>query len=153
MMYLGNQAVGINHSLPPIGHAALLESGEYTPSEDVNSSSIHIPHSLGVIPDFILVISDEFTATTDLTDRYISNSYCGKSNLITSNISASGFCAYRTNLPQDTRSWQSIEHIDYTKFLHETNFEIPYYNTQDKLKSGITYHYVLGKFKEVTPNA
>lgn len=153
MMYLGDKAVGINNTLPQIGHTALLESGEYTPTEDVTSSSIHIPHSLGVVPDFVLVISDEFTATTDLTDRYISNGYCGKTNLIASNVSTSGFCAYRENWPSDTRSWQSIENIDYTKFLHETNFEIPYYNSSDKLKAEITYHYVLGKFKEVTPNA
>ena len=155
MMYLGKDPVGLNHIIPPIGHTALLESGEYTPTETVAASITHIPHNLGVVPDFILVISDEVIATSDMTERYITNSYCGKTNLIISNSSTNGFCAYQTNWPQSDKSWQSPERINYTKFLHENNFEIPYYNSGDKLKGGITYHYVLGKFneQEVTSNA
>ena len=153
MIYLGSNSVGLNHIIPPIGQTALLESGEYTPIETVAASTTHIPHNLGIIPDFVLVISNEFAATAEMTERYITNSYCGKTNLTTQDVSTNGFCAYRTNWPQSNKSWQAVEHINYTKFLHENNFEIPYYNSGDKLKAGITYYYIIGKFKEVTSNA
>jgi len=125
----------------------MIETGTYTPSEDVYASQAQIPHSLGVVPDFVMVIADEFAATTDMTVRYIANAYCAKANLIASNKSANGFAAYNTNLVGRDTHMMATENINYTKFLHENYFLIPYYSTNYSLKAGITYHYVVGKFE------
>ena len=120
--------------------------GTYTPSEDIVASKAQIQHSLGVVPDFVLVVADEFAATTDMAVRYIANAYCAKANLTASNKSADGFAAYQTNWNGRDTSWQAFEMINYTKFLKSSYFLVPYYSTNDTLKAGITYRYVVGKF-------
>lgn len=128
------------------GNAKMIETGTYTPSSDVTAISTHIAHSLGVVPDFVLVIADAFTASADMSVKYIANSYCAKSNFSSSNKSKNGFAAYLANWNGRDTSFQTDEDIDYTKFLHQNNFEVPYYNSNDCLKSGITYHYIIGTF-------
>lgn len=121
-----------------------VEFGTYTPTEDVFASQTHIVHSLGKVPDFIVVVADTFTASSDMTVRYISNAYCAKSNLVASNKNANGYSAYQGNWHTRDMAWMSYENIDYTKFLHANTFEVPYYSSSDKLKTGITYRYVIG---------
>lgn len=125
----------------------MVEMGTYTPSEDVYASQTQIPHSLGVVPDFVVVMADEFTVTDDMTLRYISNSSCTRLNLIATNISYSGFNSYITNWPGRTTNWATVENTNYTRFLKESYFIIPFYSADDALKSGITYHYVVGTFE------
>lgn len=121
-----------------------VEFGTYTPASDVFASQVHIPHNLGKTPDFIIVIADEFTASADMSSRYISNAYCAKSNLIASNKTVTGFASYQSNWNTRDIAWMSYEQINYTKFLHANTFEIPYYSSSDSLKAGITYNYVIG---------
>ena len=129
------------------GKPKVVEFGTYTPSADVYASQAQIPHGLGVTPDFVMVVADAITASADITVRYIANAYCAKANLIASNKSANGFAAYNTNfVARDTQQMVS-ENINYTKFLYENYFLVPYYNSTDYLKAGITYHYVVGKFE------
>lgn len=125
----------------------MVETGTYTPETDENASGIHISHSLGVVPDFVLVIADAFQAIASDANKYIANSSCAKTNLIASNVSKTGFAVYMTNFNGMDTSWQTFEYVDHTKFLHESSFEVPYYSSSDKLKAGITYHYVIGSFE------
>ncbi len=124
----------------------MVETGTYTPESDIVASQAQIPHNLGVVPDFVLVVADTFTATADMTARYIANAYCAKANMIASNKSADGFAAYQTNFVGRDTVWQTYEMINYTKFLNSSYFLVPYYTSSDTLKAGITYRYVVGKF-------
>lgn len=124
----------------------MVEVGIYTPSEDISASRAQIQHSLGVVPDFVLVVADEFTATSDMTVRYIANSYCAKANLVASNKNANGYAAYQTNWNGRDTVWAAYENVDYTKFLKDTYFLVPYYSSGESLKAGVTYHYVVGTF-------
>lgn len=81
-----------------------------------------------------------------MTLRYIANAYCAKSNLIASNKLSNGFAAYHCNWGSRDIVWSAYEDVNYTKFLNSNYFLIPYYNSSDSLKAGITYHYVVGKF-------
>lgn len=129
------------------GKPQMVEVGTYTPSEDVCASQTQIPHNLGVVPDFVMVMADEFAATADMTVRYIANACCAKANLIASNKSANGFAAYQSNFAGRDTQISQAEIVNYTKFLYDGYFYIPYYSSSDKLKAGITYHYVIGKFE------
>lgn len=128
------------------GKPQMFETGTYTPSEDVYASNVKIPHSLGVVPDFVMVMADTFTSTTDMTVKYIANAFCSKSNLVASNKSRAGFAAYLANRNGRDTFWSVCEDVGHTKFLYDTYFKVPYYNLSDTLKSGITYHYVIGTF-------
>ena len=124
----------------------MVEVGTYTPSEDVRASVTQISHSLGVVPDFVIVMADTFTATADMTVAYIANASCSKSNFVASNKSRTGFGVYLSNWTGRDTQRVYYEDVDYTKFLHDTYFNVPYYNGNDRLKSGITYHYVVGTY-------
>lgn len=124
----------------------MVEVGTYTPSEDIIASRAQIQHSLGVVPDFVVVMADTFTATSDMAVRYIANSYCSKANLVASNKNANGYAAYQCNYIGRDTMWNIYEIINYTKFLTDTYFLVPYYSSSDLLKAGVTYHYVVGTF-------
>lgn len=126
--------------------ASTVEVGSFTLQADTVAKDYHISHSLGSTPDFVMVVADEFTASADYTVGYIANAYCAKANLIATNKNANGLAAYQQNYQNNTTQWSTAEVINYTKFLHESNFEVPYYNSQNALKAGVTYHYVVGKF-------
>jgi len=81
-----------------------------------------------------------------MTARYVANAYCAKANLVASNKNASGYAAYQTNFAGRDTVWNVYENVNYTKFLTDTYFLIPYYSTADSLKAGVTYHYVVGTF-------
>lgn len=127
-----------------MGKMKKVEFGTYTPTEDVKAKNLHITHGLGVIPNFVVVMADEFTATTDTTKRYISNGFCSKTTLKVSNTNATGTGYYKMTFPARDTAWQMYENVNYEKFLHADTFEVPYYNSDDTLKAGITYHYVIG---------
>ena len=40
------------------GKLQMVEAGTYTPSEDVFAQQTQIPHNLGVVPDFVIVVAD-----------------------------------------------------------------------------------------------
>lgn len=121
-----------------------VEFGAYTPTDDIYAKDVHISHGLGATPNFVVVMADEFTATTDMTQRYISNSFCSKTTLKASNTNATGVGYYKTNYIGRDTTWQTFENINYEKFLHAATFEVPYYSSTDSLKAGVTYRYVIG---------
>ena len=127
-----------------MGKAKKVELGTYTPTEDIFAKDVHIPHGLGAIPTFVVVMADEFTATTDLSVTYISNAFCSKSTLKASNTATTGIAFYRGNFNGRDTTWQTFENVNYEKFLHADTFEVPHYNVNNSLKAGITYHYVVG---------
>lgn len=123
---------------------AKVEAGTYTPETDEYASQVSIAHGLGAIPDFVIVMSDAFTAEQSYTVNYIGNSYCSKTNLSASNLSFSGVGYYLKSKMNDTTIIQSYEQVAHTKFLSIDSFKIPYYYSADKLKAGVTYHYLVG---------
>lgn len=127
--------------------ASLVETGSFVVPADTAASQYHISHHLGSTPDFVMVIADEIVAATSMSVRYIANSYCAKSNFKASNYTSTGFAAYLESRPNADTSIVFNEAIAYTKFLHDGNFEVPYYSSSDCLKAGVTYHYVVGKFE------
>ena len=131
----------------------MLESGTYTPQEDVAAIDINIPHSLGVVPDFIVVMADEFTATSDLTKNYIGTAFFIKKSINRDATPQEGISFDLTNNPNNTSYTPRYWSYTMSAFCTDTIFKIPRYNSGWMLKAGITYHYVIGKFKEVTSNA
>ena len=127
-----------------MGNLKKVEFGTYTPTEDVFAKDAHIPHGLGATPNFIVVMSDAFAASTDYAKKYVSNSSCVKSLLQASNKAGDGICAYLRTFPNHDAMQMLVENINYAKFLHADAFEIPYYNSDDYLKADVTYHYVVG---------
>lgn len=127
--------------------ASSVETGSFVVSTDTYASQYHISHHLGSTPDFVMVVADEIVASASFTVAYIANAYCAKSNFKASNFTATGFAAYLRNRA-GMDSWKpDYEAIAYTKFLHDSNFEVPYYASNDCLKAGVTYHYIVGKFE------
>ena len=130
-----------------MAQASTVEAGSFVVSTDTYASQYHISHHLGSTPDFVMVVADEIVASASFTVTYIANAYCAKSNFKASNFTVSGYAAYLRNRPS-TDIWQpSYEAVAYTKFLHDSNFEVPYYSSSEYLKAGVTYHYVVGKFE------
>ena len=153
MMYLGQDAIGLNHTLPAIGQAAILESGTYTPQEDIKAIDVRIPHSLGELPDFCLYFSSEFTPNTTYDKTYCANGYFAKCNLMSPQRARTGFGSYLRSNKQTNNSVINVWYDDLTNFFSTTDFTFPRYNSGEYLKGNITYYYIIGKFKEVTPNA
>lgn len=129
------------------GKIMKVETGTYTPSEDEYSAYVNIPHSLGEVPDFVIAMAESFSADISITIRYIANAYCSKSNLVAVNKSRTGFAACLYNRPYYDLFVTTTEDIDYTKFCYIDHFRIPFYSSSDMLKSGITYHWLVGKYE------
>lgn len=128
------------------GATKLVETGSFTPDTDVNAKDNPIQHSLGVVPEFIIVMADEFAALTSMTERYIANCYFSKTNIKASNVTGSYFAWYATNWHTRDTLWNTYEQLSTAKFANDSTFVVPYYQTIDKLKAGITYHYVIGTY-------
>ena len=128
------------------GATKLVETGSFTPETDVSAKDTPIQHSLGVTPEFIIVMADEFTALTSMTVRYIANCYFSKTNFKASNVTGSYFAWYLTNWNTRDTLWASHEQLPTAKFANDSTFFVPYYNANDKLKAGIAYHYVIGTY-------
>ena len=147
MMYLGDKAVGLPYLLPYLGNKALIETGEYTPEEDINVPKVRITHNLGVIPDFCIYFSDAFESTASDERVYCANGYFSKIGLQSAQTdNTKGFGYYvRANKGSTSavmNSWQDVM----TNFFTNYDFTFPRYNSGEYLKSGITYHWVIGKF-------
>ena len=152
MMYLGKDPIGLATSIPEFGNIAKIEIGEYTPLTDVVASETQIQHSLGIVPDFILYYCNEFTTSDQYIDTYIMSGFCTKTNFTNNeNVTGTG-CIFKSNPGKISLAYSPITN-DPSSFSTSSVFYLCYKLTTDKLKAGITYHYILGKFKEVTPNA
>lgn len=118
-----------------------IEKGVFTPTSDIASSQVYIPHSLGVVPDFIVAIGYDFPYT-EATTEYCVNGICFPLKWIPPTTNPKLFIGHSTTSSGGTRFL--YEGVANTKFTQETTFRIPFYNVDFKLKSGIQYKYVIG---------
>lgn len=163
MMYLGKDAVALNHMIRNMENITTMESGSYTPTQDVEAKNTWIPHSLGIMPDFVLCIADNFTITASATN-YLESSIIYRSPVITQAYSSAGvnssyFMRYtKTNTANEVSQGVGMvilekqicdtEHNGASEFRFATSTGLAII-----LKANVTYRYIIGKFKEVTPNA
>lgn len=164
MMYLGKDAVGLATSIPIFGNLAQIEVGEYTPTSDTSISNVWFSHSLKTAPDFIFCRADNFTIEASST-QYLESSIACISSVITqayssSNVTGSYFIRLtKANAANTLTSAQGIVIIEnyISSAGHDITNEIrlpAITQVNIHFKAGVTYHYVLGKFKtEVTSNA
>ena len=128
--------------------AVICECGTYTPTEDTVYEKVKIPHGLGVRPDFIIAYADgiEALATYTNTEKYICWFSYGKIN-ITNPTTNPYHATYVRTRPGYNASITQSENI-LQKFVNESWFMIGGYQSDDKLKGGVTYRYVIGKYQE-----
>ena len=149
MMYLGKDPVGLATSIPEFADIAKIECGNYTPSTDETAMEVRVSHSLGELPDFLLFFSDTITASNESEVSYTVNGTIVRQN--TSN-SYNGFVCTLFTVANKTTYNRIVGSIGLDSFLSDHSFTF-FGNTDIKLKANTTYHYIIGKFKEVTPNA
>ena len=124
----------------------MVEIGSYTPVEDVISSKTAIPHNLGVVPDFVYAYAEGIDPSTSSIGTIVvgcvgMSDYVGQQN-------NTGFAAFKYILNDSGTVASTYGSPNYTKFCSESNFHIPYYNTGNTLKGGVTYRYIVGKLRE-----
>lgn len=129
------------------GKAKLTDAGTYTPSVDTGVSTVWIPHSLGVAPDFIIVMADEFEALEEYTIGYVSIGVFTKFNTITSATTQKGAFYGTTNWQGRTTMLNQNEFVATDKFCNANTFRVPFYNAGAMLKAGVTYHWVVGTYE------
>jgi hypothetical protein len=123
----------------------LVELGEYTPEQDIASSHVSIPHSLGVVPDFVYAFADGIDIASGVGNRVIVHAVSGRANCAQHNTTGVG-TYFSTN--NNGGLVINNEYVNYTKFCDATTFKIPYYNSGDTLKGGVKYRYAIGKFSD-----
>ena len=157
MIYLGSNPVGIATSLPIFGDIVNIEVGEYTPIEDTLVSSVTFNHNLNTTPDFIYIYSEPIARTSETWQ----NEYLLQSNAtnltFTENVGNDyyTFCLLRTkiNATSYNSTFSAALKSDFTT---ATSFKIILAGSLINtcyFKANTTYHYIIGKYKEVTPNA
>ena len=151
MMYLGDQAVGLATSLPIFGDIAKIECGEYTPTTDMTSNDRWFNHSLGVIPDFILVFTSGMSGSATASNTYLVNFLVTKHDFV--NASSNGNCfKSMTKLNATTLSLTArMSAMSNVATTSQFMMNIP--NGTELFQANVTYYYIIGKFKEVTSNA
>ena len=149
MMYLGNQAVGIATSLPEFADIAKIECGNYTPESDTAITEVNILHSLGEVPDFIIYY------TNDIVSGIYEYQYliCGSCFNVTLSSSFSGVRHCLHTQINSSQIGTNTTAKTPSAYSTEASFKLPYASETNYVKANTTYHYVIGKFKEVTPNA
>lgn len=151
MMYLGQNAVGIATSLPIFGDKVKIEYGEYTPVEDEETMNTFIQHSINDIPDFLIYYTkdisvDEIYEVSYTLDGTVFPTASPSDTNYTSYIVCRALVANSTNITI-TRGTTDI-----TATYTNTTFRF-FGPSGSKLKANAKYCYIVGKFKEVTPNA
>lgn len=128
-------------AIPPTAKEWHIEKGSITFAEDVDAGR-NIPHSLGVEPNFVVVIADEFEHNPDSTNRYC---ICGalakhKYKITDPNVTIlGGYLSVANSQDSLAQTWREFD-----SKLTATNFYFPTYNGSYKLKAGVTYHYIVG---------
>lgn len=151
MMYLGKDPIGMVTSLPVFNQIAQIEVGNYKSLTDENASETTIAHSLGDYPDFVFYYCDSMEMSESYTDIYlIFGLYCSP-NLSSYAYPMLRYCV-KTN-PSKTTVGASLGTGPISNYASTESFHFPYKDNTDKLKANTIYHYIIGKFKEVTSNA
>ena len=124
----------------------VIEYGSITQAEDVSSAYFRIPHSLGIVPDFIIAKASKF----DLNSSDVS--YIVLSSALQYDIRSAQMTLGNQLFMMATRAGKAnttgMNYYDNlpTKFSNTETFVIPYYNSSQMLKSGVTYSYIIGKW-------
>ena len=144
MMYLGDQAVGLATSLPEFADIAKIECGTFIVEEDTLANDYIINHNLGIIPDFFQCYAAQ-AFTNDTSKVYlIQTSFTQWPSQEASNYYAFSNYAIPTALNGGG--------VQKSNLASDSSFRL--YNAKSLyLKANIKYFYILGKLKEVTPNA
>lgn len=154
MMYLGDQAVGIATSIPIFGDIAKIECGKYTPIEDEIPSNVNIPHSLNSVPDFACYFTDSKIPVSESYEyTYLLSGFIYPINIEWSSLTTDSLKQVFFLKKQQSGASYSNTTANMSSYVNSTYFNFFTANSTDRLKAGTTYNYVIGKFKEVTPNA
>lgn len=154
MMYLGDQAVGLNHMISTIGSAARLESGTFNTNEDTDISTVTIQHSLGVLPDFMFIVTEPFDLLST-SPKYLISGYFCYGNTLTQNVSTDIYYWYEVLYNSGTSSASARTGKKKEVLASQSTFTfVNLSNNVFYFKANTTYYYVLGKFntQEVTAN-
>lgn len=156
MIYLGENAIGLNHMISQIGSAARIECGAYTPTEDESVVETVLNHSLGVIPDFLITFIDPITIQSYNTSYLFAGAYYSSYD---ENYPTYYFVNTIYNIENATNTGSMYGGIQKESAMTSTTFTFPHTpsatTTKGRtLKANTTYHYIIGKFneQEVTAN-
>jgi len=133
------------------GGAVLIERGTFTPVSDTSYGRFHVPHSLGVAPDFVVVRTNLEASASETTSRIQSCTGVKKSY----NTSTQGDFVYICTVTRAgvATSINKVEgggglSINASKFLKDDYFVVPGYAASDVVAGGYTYEYIIGKVVE-----
>ena len=150
MMYLGQDPVGLATSIPIFEKDMKIEYGEYIPENDIYSGDVIINHGLGAIPDFFLAQAVDIELINTYQKNYLL--YCmvikcapNSAVIITRGINANATTYASVNTITTLTNASSFSNESNVKFFGQ--------GSDVYLKAGVKYHYIIGKYKEVTPNA
>ena len=141
MMYLGDAPIGIATNVK------LVERGSYTPDADINVGSVHIPHSLGITPDFVIVDANITNLTSDIPVNTVLSGVRMKKTFISQQAPVNNIYFFSGVVCSGENKSLTQTWFDTTTspYLTDTTFMIPSYNTGFILHQGITYNYIIGK--------
>lgn len=152
MMYLGDNPVGLATSIPVFSDKADIEYGEYIPETDIliYNGTLFIPHSIGTLPDFIIVTAD-IKPLESCATKYLGN-------LIYCRANDEAYHVYFRTTKSNSTNWLTSSGILDTTQIQEVEYISDSYfklvgPQETYVKTNTIYHYTVGKFKEVTPSA
>ena len=156
MIYLGDSPIGLVTSIPIFSDKMQIEYGEYTPQTDIDlmTNPVQIFHNLGVEPNFFIF----FTPNLETTNTY-DKSYVYYITFTPINNSTQQINTVRNLKPNSggfsTSSKTDTMEVFVQSGLISNSYFALYYNASSTthLKANAKYYYIVGRFKEVTPNA
>ena len=122
----------------PEGIAA-ISAGTYTSASDV-STVLNLPHDLGVAPDFYVMYAD----VVEIASADFANCICALAAVPMVTSTAVGIFMYRQGSSAGSTFNNGATSI-YSGNNSASTFRL-YLGTAKKLKAGITYKYIVGKF-------
>ena len=128
------------------GGGSKVVTGTYTPTEDIYSNLVQIPHNLGVVPDFIIAYADGISVDASSTVWYVVTSAVTKINASSPQTSSDHIAFFQVTRPTYNQIMVQYSNDDGTKYLNESWVKIPFYNSTYTLKAGVTYHYAFGTY-------
>ena len=153
MMYLGNNPVGLATSIPTFAQFGKVEMGEYTPETDIKWSEVRFNHSLGAVPDFIVFYSDKIDITTSYNTSYLVSTSVVRRKANSASDSLGNVCVTRIGEAGVNHGRGGLffngTYVASDTYFYAVGSSMGYAD-ESRLKANTTYHYIVGKFKEVT---
>ena len=154
MMYLGKDAIGLATSIPEFANIAKIECGNYTPTQDELITDVILNHSLGEIPDFLTVFIDPISLIAYDTSYLLCGTYYRSYD--SEYVDNYYFLTTIYNKVNTTTTGSTYGGLVKESAMTNSTFTFPHTKSGAygaTLKANTTYHYIIGKFKEVTANA